>query len=111
MSAFLVEDPSFETVSTSARGELLTLAAYYGFEDCVEVLLRHGAPVNAQSVSGQTPLMRAVGSRSLPTVSLLLASGADRSLRTQSGLTALDIAVALGSDEDIINALKEVNDR
>jgi ankyrin repeat protein len=87
------------------------LAAYYGFDDCVDALLKHGAPVNAQSVCGQTALMRAVGSGSLSTIQLLLASGINRALRTNSGLSALDIALAIKSDDDIINVLEAVDAR
>lgn len=107
----LNEAGSIETSSNGALADLLILAAYYGFEDCVEILLKHGAPVNAQSVSGHTPLMRAVGGRSLSTIHVLLSAGADRSMRTLSGMSALDMAIALGSDQEIINALQEVNDR
>lgn len=87
------------------------LAAYYGFDDCVDALLKHGAPVNAQSVCGQTALMRAVGSGSLSTIQLLIASGINNALRTNSGLSALDIALAIKSDDEIINVLQEVVDR
>lgn len=87
------------------------LAAYYGFDDCVDALLKHGAPVNAQSVCGQTALMRAVGSGSLTTIQLLIDSGINGALRTNSGLSALDIALAINSDDEIINVLQEVVDR
>jgi ankyrin repeat protein len=50
--------------------------------------------------------MKAVGSRDLATVNVLLEAGADPHETTQSGLTALKIAESL-QENDIIGILKK----
>jgi ankyrin repeat protein len=94
-----------EGLSPTLIGTCLCLAALYGFDDCVDTLLKHGAPLNFKSVTGHTPLMKAVMSGNASTVELLLRSGADTSIRTDSGLNVVDIAIASNADEEIINML------
>lgn len=64
-----------------------------GEPDVLKFLLDHGALVNLQDENGTSPLMAAVtSSASAPrAVELLLAYGADLSLRNRDGYTALEI--------------------
>jgi ankyrin repeat protein len=80
--------------------------------DLMKALVRHGAKVNAQLRTpalyrahtpgdgnlgeGSTPLMRAARNADAPAMRLLLASGADASLRQKNGTTALMLAAGLG---------------
>ena len=61
----------------------------------VQVLLEHGADVNAKDtvdVRGMTALMYAASKGSIDIVKLLLKHGADASILTRNGLTALKLA-------------------
>jgi len=58
----------------------------------VRLLLEKGAPVDARSPNGSTPLMMAARYGSEASVDLLLARGADPKLRNQRDLTAADFA-------------------
>jgi ankyrin repeat protein len=48
------------TLTNAAGDSLLMLAAYHGHEDAVQLILHHGADVNAANDRGQTPLAGAV---------------------------------------------------
>jgi hypothetical protein len=66
----------------------------------VRLLIERGCPVDGRgSPRGHTPLHEAAFNGDTALVMLLLEGGADRSLRTGEGQTALDIAVAGGRDE------------
>ena len=58
----------------------------------VRLLLEKGAPLDARSPNGTTPLMMAARYGSEASVDLLLARGADPKLRNQRDLTAADFA-------------------
>lgn len=80
--------------------------------DLMKVLLRHGAKVNAALRTptlyrahtpgdgnlgeGATPLMRAARNADVDAMRLLLANGADPTLRQKNGTTALMLAAGLG---------------
>lgn len=76
----------------------LTLAALNARIEIVRWLLSEGAKVNFQTKNGYTPLMFAVTSRSEnkkdveETIKVLLAAGADKSLRNSRGESAMDLA-------------------
>jgi uncharacterized protein len=77
----------------------LGLAAFFGHADCVELLLMHGAEVNAVSRNAMhvRPLHSAVtqapAARALPVVQQLLHAGADVNVTKSGGYTPLHLAV------------------
>jgi quinoprotein dehydrogenase-associated probable ABC transporter substrate-binding protein len=68
-------------------------------------LIKKGANLNAVSKHGVTALMIAAGHNNAPMIGLLLRAGADASLKSGEGKTALDIAQKALHD-DAIGALK-----
>ena len=70
--------------------------AYQAYQ---RVLLEHGANVDAEDEEGWTPLHGAAGSRSVELVCMLLEHGADRTLRTDDGRLAADLASGDGLAE------------
>jgi ankyrin repeat protein len=72
----------------------LLLAAPYAGPEAIQLLLDAGAKVNVQDVRGMTPLMLAIATdRPDPRViRSLLAKGADPSIKSKNGETALDWA-------------------
>jgi len=77
----------------------LHLAAAFGTPETAELLLDHGAPVNAVSANAQRnqPLHAALAlSRNPTTIALLLARGADPNARQTGGFTPLFSAAAAG---------------
>jgi ankyrin repeat protein len=66
--------------------------------ELVRLLLDKGAPVDARSPNGSTPLMMAARYGSEASVDLLLARGANPKLRNQRDLTAADFARMDGRD-------------
>ncbi len=65
----------------------------------VELLLDRGAPIDALSPNGTTPLMMAARYGSIDAADLLLRRGANKALRNQRDLAAADFAAAAGRDE------------
>ena len=83
----------------------LHLAAQEGYQDIAEVLLSHGAHVNAKSYhNGYRPLHNAAlfGKKSL--VVLLLSKGSDVNARNDKGETPLHLAVWTG-DKEVVEVL------
>jgi hypothetical protein len=80
---------------------MLMIAADYGQVEMVQLLLEAGADANAIDNEGMTPLMHAAEARGRPhpgppptaVVRLLLAAGADPTLRCKRGWTAEEIAL------------------
>ncbi|WP_257266457.1 ankyrin repeat domain-containing protein [Endozoicomonas sp. ONNA2] len=60
--------------------DLIWSAAYNGKSECLKLMLNTGLDINAQDSQGQTPLFRAVLSRKLSVVKLLLDEGANANL-------------------------------
>ena len=69
-----------------------TYAAGNGCSDCLLELIRAGTPINAPLDNNLTLLMWAAGYGQESSVRLLLAQGADRSLKDLRGKTAADMA-------------------
>ena len=68
--------------------------------DCTRLLIERGANVNYQrALDGFSPLHFAAQKSDLPMIEILLAAGADRSLRDNDGRTPADLARAKGYDQ------------
>jgi uncharacterized protein len=81
-----VNKPGWTALHYAASGEYTHL---------VQLLLDHSAYIDAQSPSGNTPLMMSVLYGSEPTIKLLLQSGADPTIQNYAQRTALDLAVGV----------------
>ncbi len=81
----------------------LLLAAAYGGPDAVKLLLDRKANVNAQDVRGMTPLMLALAVDHPDTrvVRLLLERGADPTIKSKAGETAIDWAGKFNHTENL----------
>lgn len=71
----------------------------------IEKLLRIGAKANQQDNGGESPLFTAVRKKDEAAIALLLGKGATFSLRSDSGETALDAALATAGDPVFIEKL------
>jgi ankyrin repeat protein len=79
-------------------GGFLHHAATEGFTSGVQALLDMGVPVNATDKYGQTALIHAACGGDIKLVDLLLARGANPSLKMTTGPTALSLATARHHD-------------
>jgi ankyrin repeat protein len=84
-------------------------ASISGHADVVELLLKHGAYVNATSSNGSTPLHYAAYNGHANVVKLLLESCADPSAKNNIGKTAADLARERGH-VDIANMIENVKE-
>lgn len=110
VQALLDKGARIDTVLRGARA--LHFAAKAGFTGVMEVLLRNGAPVDARSEKGETPLFYALkaGPRAdmVKSVELLLDHGADPTLEDNLGKSPLGISRRMKrSDKDRIVKLFE----
>lgn len=69
--------------------------------DMARLLLENSAYIDAESPNGSTPLMMAAMYGTTDTLTLLLAEGADASLRNQQGLTAIEFAQRVGRSSNV----------
>lgn len=84
----------------------LGLAVFFGHEEIAQLLLEHGADVNAPSKNAQrvTPLHAAVARRNVKLVGELLGRGADPNAEQAGGFTPLHGAAYHG-DREVVEAL------
>lgn len=83
---------------TRPLSQFLRMAVMAGVESAVRIHIERGDDLNARDASGMTPLMLSA-TRDKPAIcKLLLSAGADHGLLDPSGKTALEIALAAGSD-------------
>ena len=66
--------------------------------ECAEILILHGADVNAQNDAGRTPLHSAVLARNISCVRVLLQHGANLGVKDRDGKTALTMVQDVDSD-------------
>jgi len=95
--------------------------------EILEMLLKHGANINAACIAGETALYYAVGNVNLESVKFLLKNGAEFSEKTEAvikksrNFTILDVAkdsislgmikpITMGSDPKIVKEKKEILD-
>ena len=88
----------------------LMLAAIGGAADVAELLIKHGANVNAKNAGGVTPLMVVAANNAVKVGTLLLKSGADPAARSDDGRTALTIAKSSNSGE-MLKLLQNAGDK
>ena len=69
---------------------LLHDACIYAKYDCVKILIKYGADVNAANCMGLTALHFACGNQNIDIVVALLAAGANKYAKTQAHQTPLD---------------------
>ena len=81
-------------------------AAYQGHAAMAELLLGHGADVNARDDNGQTPLHNAAYKGHAHVVELLLAKGADVNAKDNNGASPLHNAVSWGQN-DVVAVLRK----
>ena len=70
----------------------LTIACHYGSYEAAEALCAHGAELDTRENGQWTPLIAAAANGHPKICAMLLALGADPSLKTKKGKTALDLA-------------------
>lgn len=70
----------------------LTWASWTGFVKVTSVILENNSPVNVADKKGLTPLMIASMRGNAGTVQILLEKGADKTLKSTAGKSALDLA-------------------
>jgi hypothetical protein len=70
----------------------MVACAYYSGVAVCQLLVDHGADVNATAHDGSTPLMLAAGSAKITVVEYLLTKGADPNAVDKTGKSALDYA-------------------
>lgn len=93
-------DPRMPADLVERRDSPLTSATLYGRDDMVELLLRHGADINAENPEGFTALHAAAASRSVKCASILLnVKGADVNCVSSKEVTPLMAAVIHNSHE------------
>ncbi|KAK2052388.1 ankyrin, partial [Colletotrichum caudatum] len=73
-------------------------------EALTEYMLRSGAPVNARTKQGITPLLASVLGERLDLTNLFLKHGADPNIAAAGGCTPL-IAAAMSGRQDLVRAL------
>jgi len=102
----LKRDPKLATSWTPFGWSALHLAAFSGVPGAVQLLLEHGADINARARSKfkNTPLQAALLAGQLATSKLLLERGADPLVRQAHGFTPLQEA-ALHGRRDLVDVL------
>ena len=92
----------------------LHLAAERGLQDAVDILLAHGAYVDAINIMGTTPIMAAAQRGHDGIATQLAQAGADPELRDYSGIAANDFGNYEYSDpflqQEVEFLLRESND-
>ena len=76
----------------------LVAACMFSHIELVQLLLKHGAPINETDKNKITPLIAACTSNNIQLVQLLLDHGADVMLQASENKTALDCAIRTGCE-------------
>ena len=86
----LIENKADINVFNQFGSSPLHMAVFYNHEECVSILLKSKALLNEKNDFGMTPLMLAA-TRCPAICRMLLESGADMSVKNNSGKTAFDL--------------------
>lgn len=89
--------------------QFLRMAVMAGVEKAVQIHIERGDDLNARDASGMTPLMLSAARNKPAICKLLLSAGADPNLLDKTGKTALEIAIAAGSEASaaVLNIVRE----
>ncbi len=94
---FLLEHGANPNLADKSGITPLSLAVSLGFVEGVERLLKAGARVEVSNAAGETPLISAVHRRDMAVIRLLLKNGASADKTDNSGRSARDYAMLMGS--------------
>ncbi|XP_045198058.2 M-phase phosphoprotein 8-like [Mercenaria mercenaria] len=96
----LIGDRKYDLEHPDTDGKtLLMFSVQQGHDDISDLLIEHGADINAQMDNGMTPLMIACHSAEVSTVNLLLELGAKVNLESKDRKTALIYAAKRGHNQ------------
>jgi ankyrin repeat protein len=87
-------DPNFKSITGKTP---LTLAAKYGYERIVRLLIKKGADVNLKDTQGQYPITEAAKNNHRNIVNLLIANNSNIDFKDKDNNTALAIAIKTNS--------------
>lgn len=90
-----------------SKNDQLIQAAFAGRDKDVKALLSAGADVNAEDMSGFTPLLLAAEKGHTETIKILVSAGADLAAKDFTGSTPLDYIERLGGREELQQWLRE----
>ena len=93
--------PASSAPDAPAGGSDLVLAARFGQESTVRLLLDRGVDVNSRDALGRTALITAAAEPGSGVMRLLLERGADLALRDRDGIDALMAAVMKGRMQNV----------
>uniref|UniRef100_A0A3B4AWR3 Uncharacterized protein n=1 Tax=Periophthalmus magnuspinnatus TaxID=409849 RepID=A0A3B4AWR3_9GOBI len=93
---FLLQNGADPNLLAKGRESALSLACSKGYTDIVKMLIDCGVDVNEYDWNGGAPLLYAVHGNHVRCVEILLESGADPTVESDSGFNAMDMAVAMG---------------
>uniref|UniRef100_A0A672RFK3 Ankyrin repeat family A protein 2-like n=1 Tax=Sinocyclocheilus grahami TaxID=75366 RepID=A0A672RFK3_SINGR len=93
---FLLQSSADPHLLAKGRESALSLACSKGYTDIVRMLIDCGVDVNEYDWNGGAPLLYAVHGNYVRCVEILLESGADPTMESDSGFNAMDMAVAMG---------------
>uniref|UniRef100_A0A4W5JNP3 Ankyrin repeat, family A (RFXANK-like), 2 n=1 Tax=Hucho hucho TaxID=62062 RepID=A0A4W5JNP3_9TELE len=97
---FLLQNGADPNLLAKGRESALSLACSKGYTDIVKMLIDCGVDVNEYDWNGGAPVLYAVHGNNVPCVEILLESGADPTIESDSGFNAMDMAVAMGHRND-----------
>lgn len=103
---FLLERGANPNLANKNKVTPLALAASLGFVEGVELLIKKGARVDVPNAAGETPLISAVHRRDLALVRLLIKHGANLERQDNSGRSARDYAMLMGSSAGVMAAIE-----
>jgi cytohesin len=105
MRRLMAQDPGLANArQCPAAATPLHVAAEYGHDDVVRLLLEAGAAIDSRRIEGLTPLHLAASYGRFPVVKRLLAAGANPNSRESGGWTPLHRAASEGH-ENVVRLL------